>query len=109
MHDILLSSFYFASFFNHINQERCKKDTYKNNSWKSKVSWKIKSSRTRLQFPVERLHRYLKEKRYGDKVIRDASVFIVAVLEYLTDEISELAGNDAHDNKKTKFFFNMSC
>jgi hypothetical protein len=36
-------------------------------------------------------------------------VFIVAVLEYLTDEISELAGNDAHDNKKTKFFFNMSC
>jgi hypothetical protein len=80
INDLLLSSFYFKSFFNHINQGICKKDTYENNSWNCKVSRKIKSSRTRLQFPVEIFHIYLKEKRHEDKIVRDTPVFITAFL-----------------------------
>jgi histone H2A len=68
----------------------------------SKASPKTKSSRAGLQFPVGRLHRYLKEGRYGDRVGQGAPVFMAAVLEYLTVEVLELAGNAARDNKKTR-------
>ena len=63
---------------------------------------KTRSSRAGLQFPVGRLHRFLREGRYGDRVGASAPVFLAAVLEYLTVEVLELAGNAARDNKKTR-------
>jgi histone H2A len=63
---------------------------------------KTRSSRAGLQFPVGRLHRFLREGRYGDRVGAGAPVFLAAVLEYLTVEVLELAGNAARDNKKTR-------
>ena len=63
---------------------------------------KTRSSRAGLQFPVGRLHRFLREGRYGDRVGAGAPVFMAAVLEYLTVEVLELAGNAARDNKKTR-------
>ena len=63
---------------------------------------KTRSSRAGLQFPVGRLHRFLREGRYGDRVGSGAPVFMAAVLEYLTVEVLELAGNAARDNKKTR-------
>jgi histone H2A len=61
-----------------------------------------KSSKAGLQFPVARMGRYLKDGRYAQRVGAGAPVYLAAVLEYLTAEILELAGNAARDNKKAR-------
>jgi histone H2A len=61
-----------------------------------------RSSRAGLQFPVGRVHRYLREGRYSNRVGHGAPVYLAAVLEYLMAEILELAGNAARDNKRTR-------
>lgn len=58
------------------------------------------SVRAGLQFPVGRVRRYLKKSvqnrvRVGAK----SAIYITAVLEYLTAEVLELAGNAAKDLK----------
>ncbi|MGH0157055.1 UNVERIFIED_CONTAM: hypothetical protein FKN15_032884 [Acipenser sinensis] len=55
-----------------------------------------------LQFPVGRVHRLLRKGNYAQRVGAGAPVYLAAVLEYLTAEILELAGNAARDNKKTR-------
>jgi histone H2A len=66
----------------------------------NKLVKKSKSSRAGLQFPVSRIHRFLKKGRYANRVGTGASVYAAAVLEYLSAEIIELAGNAARDNKR---------
>ena len=61
-----------------------------------------KSVKAGLQFPVGRVRRYLKAGRYAQRVGAGAPVYVAAVLEYLCAEILELAGNAAHDNKKSR-------
>ncbi|XP_043539676.1 histone H2A, sperm-like [Chiloscyllium plagiosum] len=72
--------------------------------WKRKGHCKAKSrsSRAGLQFPVGRVHRLLRKGNYAERVGAGAPVYLAAVLEYLTAEILELAGNAAWDNKKTR-------
>ena len=69
---------------------------------KSKTKAKSRSSRAGLQFPVGRIHRLLRKGNYADRVGAGAPVYLAAVLEYLTAEVLELAGNAARDNKKTR-------
>uniref|UniRef100_A0A8C2AE03 Histone H2A n=1 Tax=Cyprinus carpio TaxID=7962 RepID=A0A8C2AE03_CYPCA len=57
---------------------------------KARAKAKTRSSRAGLQFPV------------GRRVGAGAPVYLAAVLEYLTAEILEMAGNAARDNKKTR-------
>ncbi|KXN72344.1 histone-fold-containing protein [Conidiobolus coronatus NRRL 28638] len=61
-----------------------------------------RSSKAGLQFPVGRIHRLLKKGNYAQRVAAGAPVYLASVLEYLTAEILELAGNAARDNKKTR-------
>ena len=61
-----------------------------------------KSSKAGLQFPVGRIGRFLKKGKYATRVGAGAPVYLASVLEYLTAEILELAGNAARDNKKTR-------
>ncbi|KAF3859730.1 hypothetical protein F7725_022129 [Dissostichus mawsoni] len=68
----------------------------------SKAKAKTRSSRAGLQFPVGRVHRHLRKGNYAHRVGAGAPVYLAAVLEYLTAEILELAGNAARDNKKTR-------
>eukprot|EP00158_Paraphelidium_tribonemae_P000750 Partr_v1_DN23338_c0_g1_i1_m18502 putative Histone H2A len=73
----------------------------KNTSAKKTVS-KSRSSKAGLQFPVGRIHRKLRKGNYAQRIGAGAPVYLAAVLEYLTAEILELAGNAARDNKKTR-------
>ena len=61
-----------------------------------------KSTKAGLQFPVGRIRRFLKAGKYSTRVGSGAPVYLAAVLEYLTAEVLELAGNAARDNKKAR-------
>ena len=61
-----------------------------------------KSAKAGLQFPVGRISRFLKKGKFATRVGGGAPVYLAAILEYLTAEILELAGNAARDNKKTR-------
>ncbi|XP_034084931.1 histone H2A, sperm-like [Gymnodraco acuticeps] len=69
---------------------------------KVRAKAKTRSSRAGLQFPVGRVHRHLRKGNYAHRVGAGAPVYLAAVLEYLTAEILELAGNAARDNKKSR-------
>nr|XP_033465095.1 histone H2A-beta, sperm-like [Epinephelus lanceolatus] len=69
---------------------------------RTKAKAKTCFSHAGLQFPVGRVHRQLRKGNYVERVSAGAPVYLAAVLEYLTAEILELAGNAARDNKKTR-------
>uniref|UniRef100_A0A6B2G4Y4 Histone H2A n=1 Tax=Myxobolus squamalis TaxID=59785 RepID=A0A6B2G4Y4_MYXSQ len=69
---------------------------------KAKSKSKSRSVRAGLQFPVGRMHRMLRTGGFAERIGAGAPVYMAAVLEYLTAEILELAGNAARDNKKTR-------
>lgn len=70
---------------------------------KSRNKAKSRSNRAGLQFPVGRIHRVLRKGNFAERVGAGAPVYLAAVLEYLTAEVLELAGNAARDNKKSRF------
>ncbi|KDR74000.1 hypothetical protein GALMADRAFT_141750 [Galerina marginata CBS 339.88] len=57
-----------------------------------------RSQRAGLQFPVGRIHRYLKQRtQHNVRIGAKAAVYTTAILEYLTAEVLELAGNASKD------------
>lgn len=58
------------------------------------------SSRAGTLFPVGRLNRLMRTGRYSTRLGGSAGAFMAGVLEYLTAEICELAGNICEQNKK---------
>ena len=69
---------------------------------KARAKAKSRSTRAGLQFPVGRVHRLLRSGNYARRIGAGAPVYLAAVMEYLTAEILELAGNAARDNKKQR-------
>ncbi|NXW16018.1 H2AX protein, partial [Circaetus pectoralis] len=66
------------------------------------VPKKTKSAKAGLQFPVGRVYRLLKRGNYADRIGPGAAIYLAAVLEYLSVEILELAGNVAWENRKAR-------
>ena len=65
-------------------------------------SKRSRSSRAGLQFPVSRVHRFLRQRKYTEHIAAGAPVYLAAVLEYLVAEILELSGNAARENKRRR-------
>lgn len=60
------------------------------------------SKRSGVLFPVGRLRRYLRGCTHRLRIGMGAPIYQAAVLEYLSAEILELAGNAAKDNKRSR-------
>ena len=58
------------------------------------------STKAGIVFPPARLNRMFRQGRYSARVGAGAGVFAAAVLEYITSELCELAGNAADEHKK---------
>ncbi len=54
-----------------------------------------RSERAGIHFPVGRVTRELKKGQYSERVGGGAAVYVAAVLEYLTTELLDLAGQQA--------------
>jgi len=60
-----------------------------------------RSARAGVQFPVGRLHRYMKPYvPNGCRISGHAAIYTASILEYLTAEVLELAGNSCTELKK---------
>lgn len=71
-------------------------------SGKTKSKGKSRSTKAGIQFPVGRIHRFLRKGNYAERVGAGAPVYLAAVMEYLAAEVLELTGNAARDNKKSR-------
>ncbi|XP_069825082.1 late histone H2A.L3-like [Dendropsophus ebraccatus] len=69
---------------------------------KPEASKGSRSAKAGLQFPVGRIHRFLRKGNYAERIGSGASIYLAAVLEYLCAEVLELSGNAARDNKKSR-------
>lgn len=68
----------------------------------TKDATRSRSYKAGLQFPVGRIHRMLRKGNYADRIGAGAPIYLASVLEYLTAEILELAGNASRDYKKQR-------
>ena len=67
---------------------------------KAKRAPQSRAARAGLQFPVGRIHRFLRARvAANSRVGATSAVYSAAILEYLTAEVLELAGNASKDLK----------
>merc|ERR1719337_615800 len=60
------------------------------------------AARAGLTFPVHKFAKQLRKGGYTKRLAAGGSIYLTAVIEYITAEILELAGNAAKDAKKQR-------
>ena len=96
----MVRRFIFYNFYNSSQKEKVLKEEKVGKPWGEKKAPQSKSSRAGLQFPVGRIHRLLRGNiNSKDRVGVTAAVYTAAILEYLTAEVLELAGNASKELK----------
>ena len=60
------------------------------------------SEKAGITFPIGRIARYMKEGGYAKRIGGGAPIYMSCILEYLSAELLELAGNSAKENKKSR-------
>ena len=71
----------------------------------SQVKPRSKQQRAGIVFPILRLKKYLKKGNYygvTNRMKTDVPIYLAAVMEYLTAEVLELAGDIAKHGKKAR-------
>ena len=58
--------------------------------------------KTGVTFPIARVFRLLKKDRLNQRIAKSSAIVMTAVMEYITSEILELAGNVAVDAHKKR-------
>ncbi|HMP28094.1 MAG TPA: hypothetical protein PKD85_00755 [Saprospiraceae bacterium] len=99
-----------GEFANHAVSEGTKaitsyhstKENRKENSNGGKLAPMSKSKVAGLTFPVTRIENIMMELATVDRKSEGAAVYFAAVLEYITAELLEIAGNVARDFKKVR-------
>lgn len=61
-----------------------------------------RSFRAGIDFPVGRVHRYLKKNKIAGRITDGCPVYLAAVVEYLLAEVLELSGEIAKDTGKKR-------
>ncbi|KAJ7316467.1 hypothetical protein JRQ81_002629, partial [Phrynocephalus forsythii] len=84
----------------HVGRSRPPSEKMSSRGGKKKSTKTSRSAKAGVIFPVGRMLRYIKKGHPKYRIGVGAPVYMAAVLEYLTAEILELAGNAARDNKK---------
>ncbi|EGW02413.1 histone H2A-Bbd type 1 [Cricetulus griseus] len=55
-------------------------------------------TRGQLQFSLDRIERFFRDGNFSQRLSASAPVFLAGVLEFLTSNILDLAGREAHAN-----------
>jgi histone H2A len=74
-------------------------DTSRVDVQKTRKIRQTRSGRAGVLFPVGRVHRQLRQGRYGERCGSGAAVYLAGVIEYLVAEVMETSGNAARDHK----------
>lgn len=61
-----------------------------------------RSKRAGILFPVGRIHKLLKKGKYAKRISETAPVFLAAALNYLVNEVCDMAATAAIDNRKKR-------
>jgi len=83
-----------------IDEKKSKDALDPKKKMKGKSNANSRSKKAGLMFPVGTIDRKLKDMDIAKRVGAGAPVFLAAVLEYLTAEVLELAGDHAKDDPK---------